>query len=86
MKDYGLIVSIISGFVGLIVTVAMATWRLAIMMGSIQTNVALNSVKTEEINKDVITLTEKLEGAIIQINSLQARTIRLEEKVDKLQL
>jgi len=60
-----------------------AVWRLSAIIGKLDAKISVNSVKTDETNKDVVALTAKLEGAIIQLNAVQARTIRLEEKVDK---
>lgn len=80
----GLIITIISvGFmiVGTLIGVA---WRLAFLIGELKTSIALNNTKAEDTSKDVVDIRNKVEGLIIQVTSLQARTIRLEEKVDKI--
>lgn len=90
-----IVVSILVGATGIIGVVIKAVWVLSGMFGDLKASIIeikgdlksnIIEVKAGQIEtqKDVNVLTSKIEAMQLMQNSLQARTIRLEEKVDKL--
>jgi hypothetical protein len=84
-----IVVAILVGATGIITTLLKAVWSLSELMGSLRTSIvelrmtlATHSFKLDETQKDVNVLNSKVESVQTMQSSLQARTIRLEEKVD----
>ena len=86
-----IVVAILVGATGIVTAVIKAVWVLSnifseikLSVSSLRTEIAMNSFKTDQTEKLVSILTGKLDTMQTMQTSLQARTIRLEEKVDKL--
>ena len=93
-----IVVAILVGAAGIITSIIKGIWMLSGMFGKLETSIselrltlAHSNFKLDEAQKDVAIVTTKVENIQLSQNSLQARTIRLEEnsvrleeKVDKL--
>lgn len=78
------IVAILVGATGIIIALVKAVWVLSGMFGGLNMSIVEMKIGQAETQKDVTAITAKIESMQAIQNSLQARTIRLEEKVDKL--
>ena len=86
-----IVVAILVGATGIMTTLIKGVWTLSAMLGKLEVSIVelrvtlvTQSFKLDEAQKDVSKLTDKVENVQLTQQSLQARTIRLEEKVDNL--
>ena len=87
----GIIVAILVGATGIIIAIIKGIWTLASLFGDLKTSIVelrlsfvTTTFKIDETQKDLAKVTDKVENVQLTQQSLQARTIRLEEKVDNL--
>ena len=86
-----IIVAILVGSTGIISTLLKGVWKLADILAELKTSIvelrltlATQTFKIDETRRDLTSIEGKVENVQITQQSLQVRTIRLEEKLDKI--